>query len=93
MRNFKSVTLFVASLIVVILVSMSMANAEENKTITPQEFVSNVAEVPGKVGNWFTGEVEKTKEYQKKSWAKTKEDFASLVKKFGLLGEKDESQN
>ena len=93
MWNFKSVTLFVASLIVVILVSMKMANAEENKTITPQEFVSNVAEVPSKVGNWFTGEVEKTKEYQKKSWAKTKEDFASLVKKFGLLGEKDESQN
>ena len=93
MWNFKSVTLFVASLIVVILVSMSMTNAEENKTITPKEFVSNVAEVPGKVGNWFTGEVEKTKEYQKKSWAKTKEDFASLVKKFGLLGEKDESQN
>jgi ABC-type sugar transport system substrate-binding protein len=93
MWNFKSVTLFVASLIVVILVSMSMANAEENKTITPQEFVSNVAEVPSKVGNWFTGEVEKTKEYQKKSWAKTKEDFASLVKKFGLLGEKNESQN
>ena len=93
MWNFKSVTLFVASLIVVILVSMSMANAEEDKTITPKEFVSNVAEVPGKVGNWFTGEVEKTKEYQKKSWAKTKEDFASLVKKFGLLGEKDESQN
>ena len=93
MWNFKSVTLFVASLIVVILVSMSMANAEENKTITPKEFVSNVAEVPGKVGNWFTGEVEKTKEYQKKSWAKTKEDFASLVKKFGLLGEKNESQN
>ena len=69
------------------------ANADEEKTITPKEFVSNVAEVPGKVGNWFTGEVEKTKEYQKKSWTKTKEDFASLVKKFGLLGEKDESQN
>ena len=66
MWNFKSVTLFVASLIVVILVSMKMANAEENKTITPQEFVSNVAEVPGKVGNWLTGEVEKTKEYQTK---------------------------
>ena len=72
MWNFKSVTLFVASLIIVILVSMSMANAEENKTITPQEFVSNVAEVPGKVGNWFTNEVEKTKEYQAKSWADMK---------------------
>ena len=43
MWNFKSVTLFVASLIIVILISMSMANAEENKTITPKEFVSNVS--------------------------------------------------
>ena len=72
MWNFKSVTLFVASLIIVILVSMSMANAEENKTITPKEFVSNVAEVPGKVGNWFTGEVEKTKAYQTKVWSEAK---------------------
>ena len=92
MWNVKSTMLFIASLVAVILISVSMANAEE-KTITPKEFVSNVAEVPSKVGNWFTGEVEKTKEYQKKSWAKTKEDFASLVKKFGLLGEKNESQN
>ena len=72
MWNFKSVTLFVASLIVVILISMSMANAEENKTITPQEFVSNVAEVPSKVGNWFTNEVEKTKAYQTKVWSEAK---------------------
>jgi len=38
---------------------------------------TNVAQVPGKVGNWFTGEVEKTKEYQAKSWAdmKTKWPF------------------
>ena len=72
MWNFKSVTLFVASLIIVILISMSMANAEENKTITPKEFVSNVAEVPGKVGNWFTGEVEKTKAYQTKVWSEAK---------------------
>tara|TARA_B100001057_G_scaffold50159_1_gene44692 strand:+ start:237 stop:458 length:222 start_codon:yes stop_codon:yes gene_type:complete len=44
--------------------------------------------------NWFEAEKQKTIEYQKKSWANTKEDFASLVKKFGLLGKKkDESQN
>ena len=72
MWNFKSVSLFVASLIVVILVSMKMANAEENKTITPNEFVSNVAEVPSKVGNWLTGEVEKTKAYQTKVWSEAK---------------------
>ncbi len=71
MWNAKSVMLFVASLVAVIFISMSMANAEE-KTITPKEFASNVAEVPSKVGNWFNNEVEKTKEYQAKSWAEMK---------------------
>lgn len=71
MWNVKSTMLFVASLVAVILISISMANAEE-KTITTKEFVSNVAEVPSKVGNWFTGEVEKTKEYQKASWDEVK---------------------
>ena len=68
----KSTLLFVASLVAVILISMSMANADEKKTITPKEFVSNVAEVPSKVGNWFTGEVEKTKAYQTKVWSEAK---------------------
>ena len=81
-------TLMIAVAALAFMLITGIAKSDE-KTITPKEFVSNVAEVPGKVGNWFTGEVEKTKEYQKKSWAKTKEDFASLVKKFGLLGEKD----
>ena len=85
-------TIMIAIAALAFMLITGIAKSEE-KTITPQEFVSNVAEVPGKVGNWFTGEVEKTKEYQKKNWAKTKEDFASLVKKFGLLGEKDDSQN
>ena len=49
-----------------------VAKSEEVKTITPKEFVSNVAEVPGKVGNWFTGEVEKTKAYQTKVWSEAK---------------------
>ena len=71
MWNVKSTMLFIASLVAVILISISMANAEE-KTITPKEFVSNVAEVPSKVGNWFTGEVEKTKAYQTKVWSEAK---------------------
>jgi len=86
-------TMMIAIAALAFMLITGVAKSEEVKTITPQEFVSNVAEVPSKVGNWFTGEVEKTKEYQKKSWAKTKEDFASLVKKFGLLGEKDDTQN
>ena len=44
----------------------------EDKSITPKEFVSNVAEVPSKVGNWLTGEVEKTKAYQTKVWSEAK---------------------
>ena len=44
----------------------------EDKSITPKEFVSNVAEVPCKVGNWLTGEVEKTKAYQTKVWSEAK---------------------
>ena len=72
MWNVKKTILFVASLVVVIFVSMKMANAEEQKTYTPKETIQAFAEVPSKVGNWFTGEVEKTKEFQKKSFAEAK---------------------
>ena len=72
MWNVKNTMLFIASLVVVIFVSMKMANAEEQKTYTPKETIQAFAEVPSKVGNWFTGEVEKTKEYQKASWAEMK---------------------
>ena len=72
MWNVKSTMLFIASLVAVILISVSMANAEEQKTYTPKETIQAFAEVPSKVGNWFTGEVEKTKEYQKASWAEMK---------------------
>ena len=48
-----------------------MANAEEQK-ITPKEFATTISEVPNKVGNFLTNEVEKTKDFQKKSWAEAK---------------------
>ena len=46
--------------------------ADKKKTITPKEFATTISEVPNKVGNFLTNEVEKTKEYQKKSWAEMK---------------------
>ena len=57
-----------------------VAKSDEQKTITPQEFVSNVVEVPGKLVTFIGSEVEKTKEYQAKSWAdmKTKWPFTML---------------
>jgi len=45
--------------------------ADENKTITPQEFATTLSEVPNKVGNFLTNEVEKTKAYQTKVWSET----------------------
>ena len=70
-------TMMIAIAALAFMLITGVAKSEEVKTITPQEFVSNVAEVPSKVGNWFTGEVEKTKEYQSKNWAdmKTKWPF------------------
>ena len=72
MWNMKSTLLFVASLVAVILISMSMASADEKKTITPQEFGNAIAETPGKIVNFISGEVEKTKEYQTKVWSEAK---------------------
>ena len=70
----KSLMLFVLSMVLVILISVSMANADE-KSITPKEFATKVSEVPSKVGNWFTNEVEKTKEYQANSFAEMKKKW------------------
>ena len=79
MWNMKNTMLFVASLVAVILISISMASADE-KTITPKEFGNAIAQTPGKFVNFISNEVDKTKEYQKKSWAemKTKWPFTML---------------
>ena len=71
MWNIKSMLLFVASIVAVILISMSMANADD-KTITPKEFATTISEVPSKVGNFISNEVEKTKAYQTKVWSEAK---------------------
>ena len=57
---------------IAVLMTMTMAKSEETKTITPQEFASNVAQVPGKLVKFIGSEVEKTKEYQANSWAEMK---------------------
>ena len=61
----------------------------EDKTITPQEFVSNVAEVPGKLVKFIGNEVDKTKEYQAKSWADMKTKWPFTMFK----GKSDVTQN
>ena len=70
-------------LTIVALMTATMAKSDETKTITPQEFASNVAELPTKVGTLLTGEVDKTKAYQTKVWseAKTKWPWTMFNKK------------
>ena len=69
MKLKETIMIVIAALAFMLITGIAKA---DTKTITPQEFVSNVAEVPSKVGNWFTGEVEKTKAYQTKVWSEAK---------------------
>jgi len=59
-------------IMIIAMVLFSTSALAEDKTITPKEFANNVSQVPGKLVTFFQGEVEKTKEYQKKSWADMK---------------------
>lgn len=70
-------------LTIVALMTATIAKSDEKKTITPQEFGNTIAETPGKLVNFIGAEVEKTKEYQKKSWAemKTKWPWTMFKKK------------
>ena len=70
-------------LTIVALMTATIAKSDEKKMITPQEFCNAIAETPGKLVNFIGAEVEKTKEYQKKSWAemKTKWPWTMFKKK------------
>jgi len=65
-------TIMIAIAALAFMLITGVAKSEEVKTITPQEFVSNVAEVPGKLVKFIGSEVDKTKEYQANSWAEMK---------------------
>ena len=57
----------------------SVAQAEEQKTVTPKEFVETVASVPGKVQTHLQNEWVEIKAYQAKSWADSKDQFARTI--------------
>jgi len=73
-------TIMIAIAALAFMLITGIAKSDEQKTITPQKFVSNVVEVPGKLVKFLGSEVEKTKEYQAKSWAdmKTKWPFTMI---------------
>ena len=47
-----------------------------------QDVIDKLISVPGKLHNHIQMEIEKTKEYQSKNWAKMKEDFLKIKAKF-----------
>ena len=72
-------------MIVVVLASLAfilMSGTAKCDSMTPQEFVNNLAQVPGKLQNHISNEIVKTKEFQKKSWADAKIQFLNLKKIF-----------
>ena len=68
--------------IVLGLIITGVARADSNVKTTPAEFVESIASVPGKLGNQINLEIEKTKIYQKKSWAEAKAQWSRLFSKF-----------
>ena len=86
MKLKETIMIAIAALAFMLITGVAKA---EDKTITPQEFASNVAQVPGKLVTFIGNEVEKTKEYQAKSWAEMKTKWPFTMFK----GNKDESQN
>lgn len=75
---------------VALFASVSQADDKVN-TVTPQEFVSSVAAVPGKVHNHLQNEWVDIKAYQAKSWADSKDQFRRTVDSIkGLFTKKSE---
>ena len=74
----------------VILLGVMLSNvvADEPKTYTISEVKTAVFNIPSNVSNFLTSEVEKTKAYQKESWAdmkkQTAQNWAQLKSLFGV---------
>ena len=55
-----------------------MMQTAKSDSMTPNEFVNNLSQVPVKLQSHISMEIEKTKEFQAKNWIKMKEDFLKL---------------
>ena len=64
------------------MVTIILAGTTGSVMADPQTVIDNIASVPGKLHNHIQMEIEKTKEFQKESWAKSKIQFANLKKLF-----------
>lgn len=69
---------------------LAVYSKAEEKTITFQEFGHSVSQVPTKIGNHITNEIEEIKVYQKKNWADGKAQLARTFSQIkGLFTKKN----
>ena len=62
----------------VAIISLAWFGLAKADSITPQDFVNNLSQVPGKVQSHISMEIEKTKAYQADQWTKMKADLLKL---------------
>ena len=65
-------------ILAVAIVSLAWFGLAKADSITPQDFVNNLSQVPGKVQSHISLEIEKTKAYQADQWTKMKADLLKL---------------
>ena len=83
MWNMKSTILFIASLVAVILISMSMANATETDK-SKAEWNALYVEAGCMEMNFLQREICKTKVFQKTNWQSGKEQITGFFNKLDL---------
>ena len=83
MWDIKSIVLFICSLFVVILISMSMANASETEK-SKAEWNALYVEAGCMDLNFFEREICKTKVFQKTNWSDTKYQLKGFFEKLDL---------
>ena len=83
MWDIKSIVLFICSLFVVILISMSMANATETGK-SKAEWNALYVEAGCMDLNFFKREICKTKVFQKTNWQSGKDQLNNTLKKIGV---------
>ena len=76
----------IIGIIIGVALATSVAQADDKvNTVTPKEFVSSVAAVPGKVGNHLQAEWVDIKAYQAASWVDAKAQSARTWAKLKSL--------
>ena len=83
MWDIKSIVLFICSIFVVILISLSMANASETEK-SKAEWNALYVEAGCMDLNFFEREICKTKVFQKTNWQSGKDQLNNTLKKIGV---------